>query len=569
MPSELTLEKLKLALGGHRHRPNDPIEGVHVGLAGGGVHDHPVALGRPPKLSAKAMADAHRTRPWLPGFVRARIRERSGPTESFGPWREWSEVDFAAHVLHPQHWTTPSFDLQSHVDLFLGPDRLIDKVYEFADGTVRPVAEGDFKAEAEWFAAQTGVQKRVNIRLKPAKNFFEDRRRRLIDLGEHRPGVDRPAERVRPFVLFPIAERIEGGERAGAALLLRAPAGNKRAARDEALALFDKRREGRAVLAEKIGDRGPYPVFRDVAILERVAKQTEATAKQQETGRFRLLRRFWRVRQEVREGSVKEFFELYQDFGKRTVRLLRLETDPTESGTATGTFAPQVAKRLIERVGTFASDEIEPPGPAKVGTVTIEEVDEGRAELVEDGPERKVLRLGGKKLSGQFVMTDEGGGVWSLSSEKSKTLKLSAPSDGPNMAEWSGYEWSRFAPIIKVADGPEERVFWCEVHRGMEVDLQGDWIEPMTLRRAAWNFLQEFRKIKLMHGDLAKVSVVESFVTFGPTPIGSERVPGDVWIVALRVHDEALWKRIKNGEFTGLSLGGSAKVRPGVRPSGV
>ena len=155
-----------LTLGAHRHRPEDPLEGVHVGSTGEGKHLHPVAQGMGVEVDPDTLADLHLTRPWLDGFVRAMIRERGAPDEPWGDWRIWTKLDGFIHSIHPQH--QPKASPRAHEWLFTSIDtKLIDKRYEFEDGTVRPPTTADFEAEAKWlaeFAAKPEAEKAFHIR---------------------------------------------------------------------------------------------------------------------------------------------------------------------------------------------------------------------------------------------------------------------------------------------------------------------------------------------------------------------------------------------------------------------
>lgn len=164
MPKE---EIIIRTFGGHRHRPDDPIEGAHVGTFGDGSHTHPKALGEKIELDTEQLAALHMTRPWLPGFVRAMIRERTTPDAPWGDWREWTKFDSIVHVIHPQH--QPRTNVTKHVQLFgeKSPQQLIQKRYEFKDGTVRAPTEKDWIAEKEFFSSfsdDDGTEKAFHLR---------------------------------------------------------------------------------------------------------------------------------------------------------------------------------------------------------------------------------------------------------------------------------------------------------------------------------------------------------------------------------------------------------------------
>jgi hypothetical protein len=145
-----------------------------------------------------------------------------------------------------------------------------------------------------------------------------------------------------------------------------------------------------------------------------IAEAEDESEQRKQTGTFVLQRRFWRVREIVREGPTKQFWHLRMDLGGRFAPALLLEGDPLASKTVPGTYDPKASRIMLQRTGTFAAAEIDDPKPEKVGEVTIEELDRGSLQLEEDGPEKKIIKLAGQKLSGRFAVQDEGGGIWSL-----------------------------------------------------------------------------------------------------------------------------------------------------------
>lgn len=100
-----------------------------------------------------------------------------------------------------------------------------------------------------------------------------------------------------------------------------------------------------------------------------------------------------------------------------------------------------------------------------------------------------------------------------------------------------------------------------------EPDAQKDIYSKAEVRQAAHRFMEQFRNIGMMHRTLINgmVHIIESFVVPDGDGLslaegGSRRVirPG-TWLLGLRIADDALWTKIKRDEFTGLSIGGSAR----------
>ncbi len=55
-----------------------------------------------------------------------------------------------------------------------------------------------------------------------------------------------------------------------------------------------------------------------------------------------------------------------------------------------------------------------------------------------------------------------------------------------------------------------------------------------------------------------KVKILESYLAPAPFEMSGTQVRKGTWLLAVRVLDDGLWARIKSGELTGLSIGGSA-----------
>ena len=93
------------------------------------------------------------------------------------------------------------------------------------------------------------------------------------------------------------------------------------------------------------------------------------------------------------------------------------------------------------------------------------------------------------------------------------------------------------------------------------VDAQDDIYSAAEVRDAAHRFMQEYQNIGLMHRDLVngRVKILESYLAPTVFELDGTQVRKGTWLLAVRVLDEDLWTQIKNGELTGLSIGGSAR----------
>ena len=91
------------------------------------------------------------------------------------------------------------------------------------------------------------------------------------------------------------------------------------------------------------------------------------------------------------------------------------------------------------------------------------------------------------------------------------------------------------------------------------VDRQGDVIGSETLVKAVNEFMEHVRVGKAMHKGEQTGTIVHSFpITkeYGEAlGIQSDR---EGWIVAYKVHDDAVWAMVKSGELAAFSIGGRA-----------
>ncbi len=112
-------------------------------------------------------------------------------------------------------------------------------------------------------------------------------------------------------------------------------------------------------------------------------------------------------------------------------------------------------------------------------------------------------------------------------------------------------------PLLKTG---EERYVLGVVLEPETVDAQKDIYSAAEVREAAHRFMEEYQNVGLMHRDLVngRVKILESYVAPAPFEIDGVAVKKGTWLLAVRVLDDGLWKQVKDGELTGLSIGGSA-----------
>lgn len=96
------------------------------------------------------------------------------------------------------------------------------------------------------------------------------------------------------------------------------------------------------------------------------------------------------------------------------------------------------------------------------------------------------------------------------------------------------------------------------------VDAQGDVYSADEIRRSAWEYMEHFRNVGLMHKGLVngKVRLVESYVAPADMRLEGSVIRKGTWMLGLHVADDELWDQVKSGALTGLSIGGFARRTP-------
>jgi hypothetical protein len=132
----------------------------------------------------------------------------------------------------------------------------------------------------------------------------------------------------------------------------------------------------------------------------------------------------------------------------------------------------------------------------------------------------------------------------------------------------------------------EKRIVTGIVHDPYIVDAHGDWIPPNEMENIAYEYMENFRKIKDRHRDVmgkSKAVVVESWIEKYPTTAdykaaiagkphdifrikhGKDFVNSGSWVMSMKIHDDQMWNDIKSGKIKAFSLGGEGKRKPVTR----
>lgn len=95
------------------------------------------------------------------------------------------------------------------------------------------------------------------------------------------------------------------------------------------------------------------------------------------------------------------------------------------------------------------------------------------------------------------------------------------------------------------------------------VDSQGDIYSEDEITKTAWKFLENYQNFGLMHSELVpEILPLESYVAPTDFNIGGQVVKKGTWVLRVRVLDDEIWDKVKSGDLTGFSIGGSAVRTP-------
>ena len=132
----------------------------------------------------------------------------------------------------------------------------------------------------------------------------------------------------------------------------------------------------------------------------------------------------------------------------------------------------------------------------------------------------------------------------------------------------AGNPFDKAGALIKGVDPNDERFVLGIVLEPEVVDAQGDIYSGEEIRRAAHRFMEEFGGLGLMHRLRVngEVKVLESFLAPTDLEVGGVQVRKGTWLLAVRVLSDELWERVKGGDLTGFSIGGSARRVPEAAP---
>lgn len=139
-------------------------------------------------------------------------------------------------------------------------------------------------------------------------------------------------------------------------------------------------------------------------------------------------------------------------------------------------------------------------------------------------------------------------------SEPAATGKLSVTKNDNGLASFNIE-----IPIEKFSD---EGILIGVVYEPDVVDAQGDYATADEIEKACGRYNVDSKTLGIMHSEDAgdRATILESYIAPADFKIGGKLVRKGSWVMKIKVNDKELWKQVKDGKITGLSMAGRARA---------
>lgn len=111
-----------------------------------------------------------------------------------------------------------------------------------------------------------------------------------------------------------------------------------------------------------------------------------------------------------------------------------------------------------------------------------------------------------------------------------------------------------FAKIVK-QDG-DQQIVTGVVLEPFTIDAHGDTISPEEIEKSAHFFLENSRTVGDSHQRVAPAEVCESYIAPADFVTNGQKVTKGSWVISVKILDDNTWQKVKNGYYTGFSVGG-------------
>ena len=117
--------------------------------------------------------------------------------------------------------------------------------------------------------------------------------------------------------------------------------------------------------------------------------------------------------------------------------------------------------------------------------------------------------------------------------------------------------------ISKSEDQDERIVMSIVLEPGSpeDVDAHNEFVSAETIKSAAYTWMSEYQIRGLQHKEEvnSEVDVYESYIAPTDLTIEGVSVKKGTWLMTYHIKSDQIWKDIKDGKLTGLSIGGYAR----------
>lgn len=118
-------------------------------------------------------------------------------------------------------------------------------------------------------------------------------------------------------------------------------------------------------------------------------------------------------------------------------------------------------------------------------------------------------------------------------------------------------------PLKLLVKEGDEHIVMSIVYEPEEVDTQGEISSVDEIRKAAYYYMENSQVVKMNHkGNRINASVLENYLAPQELTIAGRVIKAGTWLMTLRINDEYIWKKIKDGELTGFSMAGFTHRSP-------
>jgi len=134
--------------------------------------------------------------------------------------------------------------------------------------------------------------------------------------------------------------------------------------------------------------------------------------------------------------------------------------------------------------------------------------------------------------------------IWSMPGQKPRKINIQSQK----------IEKEYFAYIIKADD--EQQIVTGIVLEPNTIDAHGDEMTADEIEKAAHFFMQHSRTIGDSHKKKAPADLIESYVAPDDFTLNGQKIKKGTWMISVKILDDKVWKQVKDGFYTGFSVGG-------------